>query len=214
MTRSGTRLFLVTTAASCAAFLLFLPRAIEPAELPALVLDPRASAAALEDDARSRRLDGIEGELARAADDGERALDAALASDARRMNRELAAATHHGLVRGGRRLAPRIVVRAFAKVRWNASRRRAEDDGLAPIERQAYYGWLALEAPDLSPELRALSLEAHAAAGGGGRDEALALLHAVRGHHGDAFLRYAALFRDTGELRYRNHARWAALAMH
>jgi hypothetical protein len=50
MTRSGARLILASTAASCAAFLLCLPQPVPPSELPGLSLDSAAAAAALAED--------------------------------------------------------------------------------------------------------------------------------------------------------------------
>jgi hypothetical protein len=46
MTRSGARLILASTAASCVGFLLCMPQPVAPRELPALVLDPAAVASA------------------------------------------------------------------------------------------------------------------------------------------------------------------------
>ncbi len=212
MTRSGTRLLLTATAASCAAFLVCFPRAVEPRELPALVFDRSAVRAALDADAAAAgESAGDDAARAREADRAERALDASLASRTR--SPELDLATRYGIVREGRRMAPRIVARAVFKARWNTAHGRDEADGLVAIERQAYFGWIALGPAAVPVEVRADALEAYGHAGGPAYDEALAVLHAVRGHDGDAFLRFSARFRATGALRDRNHARWAAPAL-
>jgi hypothetical protein len=261
VTRSGARLILASTAASCVGFLLCLPRAVPPRELPALVIDPDAAAAALDEDealaaraphdeasdrlralfaehARSRTLpatpedrpptpDALEdlreaavavraahGEAglaalrAEAADRAERALGGELDADEERdaLGSFPRLAERYGLVRDGRIVAPRFVVRALFEAQWNTIVGLEATAGLDRAEEQAYWGWLALEARDAPVPLRESALDAYAEVGGRGAEEARAILEYLRGHHADAFLRYKALYEATGELRLRNHA--------
>jgi hypothetical protein len=68
--------------------------------------------------------------------------------------------------RDGDVIAPRFVVRTLFAARWNLIHALPITHGFASVELQAYHGWLALHASGAAPRLRALAVEAYAAAGG------------------------------------------------
>ena len=112
----------------------------------------------------------------------------------------------YGLTRDGAIVAPPFIVRTLFVARFNAILRRPLTEGFAPVEAQAYWGWLALETPDAPIERRQSALEAYAAAGGAGVAEARAVLAFEAGDGPRASHAFTALYEETGVLRYRNHA--------
>ena len=122
----------------------------------------------------------------------------------------------YGAARDGRRLAPRSVVRAMFKARWNVVHGREPTDGFQSHEAEAYWGWAALHAPAASEQtqsvdVRGLAMAAYVQAGGPHARE----LQAYATYRSGAFARsagiYGALFDETGHQRFRNHARAALL---
>jgi len=146
---------------------------------------------------RAEALRALEPALAGALDPAEE--QAVLGSFPRMLER-------YGAMRGGRLVAPFFVARTLYKARWNGIHRLPLTDGFAPIERQAYYGWLALHAHDAPATRRLAALEAYAEAGGAGAAEARAYFAALAGRPAEAAVRYGELWEQRGDLRARNHA--------
>lgn len=113
---------------------------------------------------------------------------------------------NYGLSADGDITAPSFVVRSLYKARWNGIFGRELTDGMAPIEREAYYGWLALRAETIPPERRLAALEAWARASGRDATEAQAVLHFATGDRARAAIEFQAAYEATGNLRLRNHA--------
>ena len=111
-----------------------------------------------------------------------------------------------GAMVDGRVRAPEIVLRALFAARWNAIHRRPSTDGLAPIERAAYHGWLALEAPTAPTALRHEALARFAEAGGHHALEARAFLAWGAGELDAAAELYDRASAATSSIRLRNHA--------
>ncbi|HJL01577.1 MAG TPA: hypothetical protein RMH85_08975 [Polyangiaceae bacterium LLY-WYZ-15_(1-7)] len=107
---------------------------------------------------------------------------------------------------GGRIVAPAPVVWALFRARWNGIHRRPLTEGFAPVELQAYHGWLALEVHDAPLDRRAAALRAFAEAGGAGAREAEAIFAMREGRMMDAAAIFGELYAETGDLRMRNHA--------
>ena len=272
LSASGARLILTSTAASCAALLLWLPRPVEPTELPALHLEPRAIGQVLQREGRAQMPQGPSADqvvaLFRAQGEGETEGDTpeALQLRQRRVRESLtrlreehgpdalaatrAAMTHpiDKILRGdtpeaddnallgsfprvlrrynaaveGRISAPMFVVRTLYKARWNAIFQLSPTDGFEDVEKQAYWGWLALHARDQSaacPECRAdialrrEALRNFARAGGAAAEEAAAVFAFRNGRPDEASQIFARLHERTGALRFRNHALAALAAM-
>lgn len=112
----------------------------------------------------------------------------------------------YGAMKDGRLVAPFFVARTLFKARWNSIHRLPLTDGFAPIELQAYHGWLALHAHDAPAAQRLAALEAYAEAGGAGVAEARAYFAALAGRPAEAVVRYGELWEEHGDLRARNHA--------
>jgi hypothetical protein len=113
-------------------------------------------------------------------------------------------ADKYGLVHRGVVVAPELAIRALYKARWNAIHRRAFVDGFSRIELQAYWGWLALHGWGQPLGKREEALVAFRNAGGIGTDEAAALLDLLGGRPDRAAVSLQELYRETGELRFRN----------
>lgn len=112
----------------------------------------------------------------------------------------------YDLVRDGRQVAPRFVVRTLFKARWNAIHGRELTEGLSDVELQAYWGWLALGAVSAPIERRLEGLERHVAAGGTGGTEARAVLLFDQGNLEEAREAFEDAWTETGSFRLRNHA--------
>jgi hypothetical protein len=112
----------------------------------------------------------------------------------------------YGLIDGDVVVAPELTVRALYKARWNVIHRRPFLDGFSAIERQAYWGWLALHGWGQSLERREEALIAFRDAGGHGVDEAAALFDLLAGNADRAAASLQSLYSKTGELRLRNTA--------
>ncbi len=262
-TRLGVILF--AAAVGAAGTLLALPRAVEPRELPGLVLDPAQIARVQADDARAasraptdatagaltelvaaqglaevgtgetpndarerfvrlgnaalgvERAHGEAGVLAlraRAVADFERVLATRARGEAR--DRVVGSfprtVERYGVTRAGRLRAPRFVLRTLYKARWNSVCQLAATWQLAPVERRAFHGWLALGADTAAPAERAAALDAYAAAGGVRSGEARAGLTWLAGDLQRAEELYGETLARTGSLRFRNHLRAARLA--
>lgn len=111
----------------------------------------------------------------------------------------------YGLARDGLLVAPSFVVSAFYSARWNAAHGLDADFGLEVIEKQAYYGWLALHAADAPLPLRFEALAAFARAGGRNSLEARAYLLYKAGRLEDSAKAYAESYAALPSLRVRNH---------
>lgn len=112
----------------------------------------------------------------------------------------------YGAVRDGVLIAPPLTLRALYKARWNAVHRLPFIDGFSPIEAQAYWGWLALQAWGKPLEKRREALLAFRDAGGFGTDEAEALFDVLQGRTASAEVALNRLYESTGQLRVRNIA--------
>ncbi|MFW6051419.1 MAG: hypothetical protein ACODAU_09605 [Myxococcota bacterium] len=106
----------------------------------------------------------------------------------------------------GARIAPFFVVRTLFKARWNALVGRSLTWELVPVERLAYFGWLALHAHGADPALRLDALERFAAEGGARVDEARAVLALAAGRRVEAARAMEDALAAHGGLRLRNHA--------
>lgn len=118
----------------------------------------------------------------------------------------------YGAARDGRRLAPKSVVHAMFKARWNVLHGLDQADGFTPAEARAFWGWAAANTP---PEAHALRLEAirgYADADGPATRELVAYGAYQAEEYARAARLYDELFEETGALRHRNHARAALLA--
>ena len=123
-------------------------------------------------------------------------------------------AKRYGLIVRNRIVAPELTVRALYKARWNSIHRQPLTDGFSDIERQAYWGWLALHGWGSAMPMRLDALGEFREAGGFGVDEAAALFSVLEGRPERGARSLDALYRDRGELRLRNlslGARHAAL---
>lgn len=112
----------------------------------------------------------------------------------------------YGAAVNGAVLAPDFVVRTLYKARWNAIHRRELTEGFAPVELQAYWGWLVFHAHGAPLARRVEGLARYEAADGEGGDEARAYLAFLNGESARASADYAALHEKSGSLRARNHA--------
>jgi hypothetical protein len=112
----------------------------------------------------------------------------------------------YGLSDGRRQRAPRFVVRTVLKARWNTVHALELDESFSRIERQAYWGWLALRAETAPADRRLLALERYADAGGRAADEARAVLFYDAGELEQARASFEAAYQKTPNFRLRNHA--------
>jgi len=113
----------------------------------------------------------------------------------------------------GHMRAPRMAVRALYKARWNASHNRPLADALAPIELEAYWGWLAFGARATAPSHRLEALRHYAAIAGAERAaEARATLLYLSGDGLGAAEAFQEAYEEGGSLRLRNHSLAAVVA--
>jgi len=110
----------------------------------------------------------------------------------------------YGAVRGGVIVAPPLTLRAFYKARWNSIHRRPFVEGFSAIEKQAYWGWLALHAWGKPLQKREDALIAFRDAGGFGTLEAAALFDVLEGNPARASNSLHQLYEASGQLRFRN----------
>ena len=110
----------------------------------------------------------------------------------------------YGLVRGNTVIAPELTVRTLYKARWNAIHRQPFTDGFSEIERQAYWGWLALHGWGQPLAKREEALLAFGDAGGAHVGEAAALFDLLGGRPDRAAASLQTLYNETGQLRLRN----------
>jgi hypothetical protein len=110
-----------------------------------------------------------------------------------------------GATRDGYLVAPRFLVRTFAKARWNLLHGFRAVYELAPVERRAYYGWQGLHAERLPIAQRIRALQSYVETGGSDADEALGVL-LLRQHESDlAAQAFMAAMRRADNLRLRNY---------
>ncbi|MEO0322163.1 MAG: hypothetical protein AAF447_04355 [Myxococcota bacterium] len=113
----------------------------------------------------------------------------------------------YGLTEQGEIVAPPVVVESLFKATVNALLQRELTARFAPVELQAYWGWLAFrEGGDLSQ--RRAALARYREAGGDPLTclELEAWLAYREGKSGQAAQLYQRLAAETGSLRARNHA--------
>jgi len=112
----------------------------------------------------------------------------------------------YGLVDEGRWLAPDVAVRALFKARFNAALRQDLTLGLHPIELEAYWGWLALEARDAPTDRRIEALGEYERVHEAPAHEARGVLLFQAGRFIDSAEAFEAAYAETGSMRLRNHA--------
>lgn len=118
----------------------------------------------------------------------------------------------YGLVIGGHRVAPELVVRTSFHARWNAIHGLEMTDGMSALQRRAYYGWLVLEGGQAPTGMRIEAIDAYAAAGGTRVWEARGVLAFESGELAEARGDFERACDLTGSLRLRNHALAAQVA--
>lgn len=111
----------------------------------------------------------------------------------------------YGMARGDRQIAPRFVVRAALEARWNAMHGRPLTEGFAPVEEQAYWGWLATRGEGAPPGMRLEAVERYAAAGGARADEIRGVLLYDEGRVGEARRAFEDAYAASPSFRLRNH---------
>jgi hypothetical protein len=124
-----------------------------------------------------------------------------------------ALAAHRATTDDGFEVAPHFVLRTLYKARWNIAMGLAPDYKLAPVERQAYHGWLALHASNLGPEPRSVSLRDYAAAGGRQVSEARGVLAFLSHDYKDSVAALEQAEKESPSLRLRNWLRGAHVAL-
>ena len=117
----------------------------------------------------------------------------------------------YGAARDGRRIAPKSVVHAMFKARWNVLHGLEQDDGFTADESRAFWGWAAANAPAGSVDVRLEAIRGYAAADGPAARELVAYGAYQEGQFAQAARLYQELFEESGFLRYRNHARAALI---
>lgn len=123
------------------------------------------------------------------------------------------ALAHHRVTYDGYEVAPHFVLRTLYKARWNIAMGLPPDYKLAPVELEAYHGWLALHASNLSPEPRALALNAYANAGGKSVAEARGVLAFLAHDYDKSVKALEQAERESPSLRLRNWLRGAHVAL-
>lgn len=123
------------------------------------------------------------------------------------------AIARHRVTQDGFEVAPHFVLRTLYKARWNIAIGLAPDYKLAPVERQAYHGWLALHATNLGPEARSLALREYAAAGGRTIAEARGVLAFLSNDYKQAVAALEQAEKESPSLRIRNWLRGAHVAL-
>ena len=147
------------------------------------------------------RADAVE-ELMRVLGDGAR--EAASEHEQGILGGFLEVLEEYGAVRGGVIVAPPLTLRVFYKARWNSIHRRPFVESFAPIEKQAYWGWLALHGWGKPLEKREDALLAFRDAGGFGTLEAAALFDVLEGNPARASNSLNRLYEQSRQLRLRN----------
>ncbi|MBT8469951.1 MAG: hypothetical protein KJN97_14500 [Deltaproteobacteria bacterium] len=112
--------------------------------------------------------------------------------------------TEYGALRGSVIVAPPLTLRVFYKARWNSIHRRPFVEGFSSIEKQAYWGWLALHGWGKPLEKREEALLAFRDAGGFGTLEAAALFDLLEGNPARSSRSLHQLYEASGQLRLRN----------
>lgn len=112
----------------------------------------------------------------------------------------------------GFEIAPHFVLRTLYKTRWNIAVGLAPDHEFAPVERQAFHGWLALHATNLGPEARLVALRDYAAAGGRSVAEARGVLAFLSHDYQEAVTALEQAEKESPTLRVRNWLRGAHVA--
>ncbi len=110
------------------------------------------------------------------------------------------------LAHEGRQVAPDFVVRVLFEARWNAAVRLPMTFAFAPVQLQAYWGWLAFEGEGVDLAERQKALDAYAAAGGRHVDEARGVLAYRARHFAAAAKAFRKAYAEGGNVRLRNHA--------
>lgn len=146
---------------------------------------------------RARAAEGLAPALSGALPEQER--DARLGSFPTMLER-------YALVVRGRRVAPFFVVRTLFKARFNTLVAAPPTDGFRPVERRAYWGWVALHGTGTDPSLRLSALSHYAEAGGRRIDEAHAVLAFEAGRPAEAARWLDRALDAHGGLRLRNYA--------
>jgi hypothetical protein len=123
------------------------------------------------------------------------------------------ALARHRVTQDGFEVAPHFVLRTLYKARWNIAMGLAPDYKLAPVELQAYHGWLALHATNLGPEARAVALRDYAAAGGRQVSEARGVLAFLSHDYKDSVAALEQAEKQSPSLRLRNWLRGAHIAL-
>jgi hypothetical protein len=122
------------------------------------------------------------------------------------------AIAQHSVTHDGIEIAPHFVMRTLYKARWNIAMGLAPDYKLAPVELQAYHGWLALHTTFLSPEPRGVALQQYGAAGGRHVAEARGVLAFLSHDYKHAVAAFEEAYRQSPTLRLRNWLRGAQVA--
>ncbi|MEM7448797.1 MAG: hypothetical protein AAF355_11200 [Myxococcota bacterium] len=115
----------------------------------------------------------------------------------------------YGAVSDGVLVAPPLVVRALYKARWNVAAGRKNLADFAPVERQAYWGWLALGRSGAETTRRLAALKQFEAAGGELPTGAVGVLAYFGGDMAEASRLFDEEYRRHGSLRFRNWALYA-----
>ncbi len=114
--------------------------------------------------------------------------------------------SRYELLRDGRQVAPRFVVRTLFAARWNVMHGLELTDGFSDAERRAYWGWLALRAESAPLELRLDALERYAEVGGSHVEEARGVLLYDAGRMDEAAEAFERAYAEIPTFRLRNHA--------
>ncbi|RLB55691.1 MAG: hypothetical protein DRJ42_05480 [Deltaproteobacteria bacterium] len=112
----------------------------------------------------------------------------------------------YGIVEDGVWRAPDLVVRTLFKARFNAALRLELIEGLSPVEVEAYWGWLALEAHDAPTDRRLVALGAYEEVTGREFAEARGTLLFAAGEFLAAAEAFEGAYQASGNVRLRNHA--------
>jgi tetratricopeptide (TPR) repeat protein len=105
----------------------------------------------------------------------------------------------------GNLVAPLCVVRTMYKGRWNLIHELPPTYGFVPVERLAYYGWLALYADGAPLALRKRALEAYESDGGRAIAEAKGVLFFLDRQYEQAVDYLQLAYRRHPTLRLRNY---------
>ncbi len=120
----------------------------------------------------------------------------------------------YGAIDDGVLIAPPLTIRSLYKARWNLIHRLPATSGFSEIERQAYWGWLALHGWGAPLQERVNALAAYREAGGANADEAAALFDLLEEKPTTAATALEALYTQHHRLRLRNLALGAFAAAH